>query len=63
MGKHQSLALLLILCVTLADRNQDMAVLRGSKQQLTQTDTDIHSLTVDGVGALLWKNRRKDYSP
>ena len=34
--------------------------LRSSTQQLTQTDTDTHSQTVDGAWGLLWKNRRKD---
>jgi hypothetical protein len=31
--------------------------------RLTQTDTDIHSQTIDGAWGLLWKNRRKDYGP
>ncbi|XP_031231326.1 uncharacterized protein LOC116093765 [Mastomys coucha] len=34
--------------------------LRGSTQQLTKTDTDTHSQTVDGAWGLLWKNPRKD---
>ena len=37
--------------------------LRGSTQQLTQTDADTHSQTVDGAWGLLWKNRRKDCGP
>jgi hypothetical protein len=33
--------------------------LRGSTQQLSQTDTDTHSQTMDEGWGLLWKNRRK----
>ena len=34
--------------------------LRGSTQQLTQTNADTHSQTMDGAWILLWENRRKD---
>ena len=37
--------------------------LRSSTQQLTQTDADTHSQTVDGAWRLFWKNRRKDCGP
>ena len=45
----------------LADKSQHGFLLRGSTQQLTQTDTDTYSLTVDGAWGLLWKIRRKGY--
>jgi hypothetical protein len=54
----------------LGDKSQSsmavsMAVLhpRGSTQQLTQTDADSHSQTVDGAWEFLWKNRRKKCGP
>ena len=37
--------------------------LRGSTQQLTQTDTDTHSQTMDRAWEFFWKNKRKDCSP
>jgi hypothetical protein len=38
-------------------------LLRGITQQLTRTDTDTYSQTVDGAWGLLGMNRKKDCSP
>jgi hypothetical protein len=37
--------------------------LRGYTQHLTQTNTNIHSQTVDGAWRLFWRNRKKYYCP
>jgi hypothetical protein len=49
MGKHQSLILLMILCYACRQK-PNMAVLRGSTQQLTQIDVDTHSHSQTELG-------------
>ena len=53
MGKHHEYS------VMLADKSLAWLSLRGSTQQLTQTDADSLSQTVDGAWGLSWKNRKK----
>ena len=57
-GKHQSLTLFMIL---LCLQTGASCPLRGSTEQLTQTETDTHSQTVDGAWGLLQKKKRNDY--
>lgn len=47
---------------TLRQESSIGCLLRGSTHQLTQTDADTHSPTMDEAWRLLWKNRRKEYS-
>jgi hypothetical protein len=56
--KHQSLTLLMIL-LCLQTGVEHGCPLRGSTQQLTQTDADTHSQTMDGAWGLLLKSSRK----
>ena len=55
MGKSKSLTLLMILLLFLQTGVEHGCPPRGSTQQLTLTDADIHSQTVDGLGTLMEK--------
>ena len=46
-----------LLSLNHTDRSLAGCPLKGSTQQLTQTDEDTHSQTVDGAWGLLRKNR------
>jgi hypothetical protein len=67
MGKNQSLRQEPIpdtindtlLCLQIGDQHN--CPLRGSTQQLTETDADIHGQTLDGGWGLLWKSWGKDW--
>ena len=56
MGKHQSLKLLMMLSYDCRQEPSITGALRGSTQQLTETDEHTHSQTLNGGQASLWKS-------
>ena len=56
VGKHQSLAWLMILCYAFRQESSMAVPLRGFTQQLTQMDVETHSQTVDVAWGLLWNS-------
>ena len=55
MGKRKPLTLLVMLCCAFR-QEPNVVVLRGSTQQLTETDADTHSQALDRGQRSLWKS-------